>query len=551
MGAAASSAGNDGEPEPDVACVGVKPPTETVLLPEEENGRGAAASEAAMLPSARADPEPPAWGKLVPVEVLPGQLGAIPLSGYEPITIGSSEDCTHTIESRLVCGYHCVIHRRPGAGQKQQALIEDTSDAGTWVNRHRIPPDTSIPLKCGDRVSLLCPGERYTFLYVELAEEAEMSLARLYDIRDDKIFGTGSFAVVKLCVNRKTGEKFAVKVIDKVKHWHRQQTMDHIRSEVQILKSLRHPNIISVVDIFETDRFLHIVLELVEGGDMMDYIYHYGALPEAKGRVLFRQLLEAVEYLHGNNIAHRDLKPANILISGTANEPILKVADFGIHCSATAPELLRRILSVGKQPKQTKSKHAGYGKEVDMWSLGVCLYYILSGRLPFVEDRPHTVQQQILEGDFDFLAREWNNISIEAKELIRELLNPDPIHRVPAETALQHNWFKVDESVKICNVKLRQPAPKRRRLRKGCERSVRPSSSANRNSNEVLVIESSDEGGSDKESSCNSEEGDDCDDPDYEDLFSYSSDSDSSGGNTVEAVPGAEPVPVIRKRHST
>merc|ERR1719443_933073 len=191
-------------------------------------------------------------------------------------------------------------------------------------------------------------------------------------------------------------------------------------------------------------------MELLEGGDLLQYILEHGAFSEGAARVLFAELAAGVKYLHERNIVHRDLKPENILLT-SKDDPAslhLKIADFGLarknmksrdcrtFCGTPhyfAPEVINTF-----RDKETFA--AGYGKQADMWSLGVILYIMLSGIPPFEEDG---LYEQILEGKYEFDVREWTTVSPEAKELVRRLMTVNPKDRLTIEDCLNHRWFRI------------------------------------------------------------------------------------------------------------
>eukprot|EP01132_Coremiostelium_polycephalum_P000565 gene565-710_t len=201
-------------------------------------------------------------------------------------------------------------------------------------------------------------------------------------------------------------------------------------------------------DIFDTDRFLYLVLELATGGELFEKIKEKGRYNEPEAKVVFKQILSAVSYLHQLNISHRDLKPENILISyNSSGESIIKVTDFGLAkiigekeiattlCGTpmyVAPEIIKSCLYHDESSKET----VGYGKEVDAWSLGC--------RPPFDVEKSNNFQQ-INKGLYSFEHAVWSTVTDQAKDLISKLLNVDPIKRIALKDALNHSWFTNDE----------------------------------------------------------------------------------------------------------
>jgi len=215
------------------------------------------------------------------------------------------------------------------------------------------------------------------------------------------------------------------------------------------MKRLNHKNIVCLKDVFEDEPEegkIYMVLEYVSGGELFDEIVTRGNYSESDAALVVRQIIEAVAYLHANNIAHRDLKPENLLCSGSNNE-IIKVADFGLSkefdlglaaletmCGTpdyVAPEVLRGT---------------GYTNAVDIWSIGVVTYVMLCGSPPFYGADDKEVFIKILQADYKFFSPEWDYISQDAKEFIRVLLVLDPNCRPTAQQCLQAPWIQNTES---------------------------------------------------------------------------------------------------------
>mmetsp|Transcript_33930 Transcript_33930/g.95459 ORF Transcript_33930/g.95459 Transcript_33930/m.95459 type:complete len:952 (+) Transcript_33930:178-3033(+) len=264
----------------------------------------------------------------------------------------------------------------------------------------------------------------------------------VYTIGDE--LGRGAFSIVKLATDKADGSKWAVKIIDKKSVG---QDMDRLETEIEILKKVQHPNIICLKDIYDTSNYFYIVTELVTGGELFDKIVEMGNYSEKDAAVLVQKMLSAIGYLHNLNIVHRDLKPENFLFAGEEEESDLKVTDFGLSTfykpgmrftdvvgSAyyIAPEVLQR----------------GYGPECDVWSVGVIMYIVLSGRPPFFGRTESEVFNRIMKAgqrlEDNFKRDPWPRISDPAKALIRKMLSPDPRARITAAQALADPWVRID-----------------------------------------------------------------------------------------------------------
>jgi len=284
-----------------------------------------------------------------------------------------------------------------------------------------------------------------SYIFQDLREELPTSqtdeIFKFYDIHHE--LGKGNFSVVKLGVNRTTGEPCAIKILSKRKFWSDPKTKDQIVREVEILEKIQHPNCVQYKGLFEGEKYIYIVLEYAAGGELFHKIENGVSETEAKN--LFTQMLNGVNYLHTHGIAHRDLKPENILIDTEGN---IKISDFGLArfnasqmqslCGTpqyVAPEVIRLgMAGMGAPP-------TGYGRGVDMWSLGVSLYHMLTSELPFIESDRLALFHKIESGQYEFPAELWSEISEEAKDLVRRLLDTNPKTRITAEQALRHPWI--------------------------------------------------------------------------------------------------------------
>lgn len=280
-----------------------------------------------------------------------------------------------------------------------------------------------------------------------------------YDVSET--LGNGNFSEVKACVHITQGEKRAVKIIDKQKFLQFQQkraSQLSIFDEINVLEKLDHPNIIKCYETFDTPTHKYLVMELLRGGDLLQHILDQGHFSESEAKRLFQELCEGVRYIHKQDIVHRDMKPENILLTEKTDRTKLhfKIADFGLarsnykskdcktFCGTPhyfAPEVINtfRNKEVGELDK------AGYGKQADLWSLGVILYIMLSGVPPFEDD---DLYDQILDGQYEFDVHEWKSVSDSAKDLVKSLMKVDPKKRLTIEQALEHNWFKPDGAQK-------------------------------------------------------------------------------------------------------
>jgi calcium/calmodulin-dependent protein kinase I len=229
-----------------------------------------------------------------------------------------------------------------------------------------------------------------------------------YDIQ--KEIGKGAFSVVHLAVNKETKEKCAVKIIDK-KEANSEQDEKRLRTEVDILKKVKHPNIIALKDLYETPEKLHLVMELVTGGELFDKIVEKGQYTEKEASAIVSKILSAVDYLHENGIAHRDLKPENLLLR-SQNDTDIMISDFGLSKIIGEDKMMATACGTPYYVAPEVLQASGYDKEVDLWSLGVISYLLLCGFPPFYgESLPEVFFEQIMKADYDFPDPYWSEVS--------------------------------------------------------------------------------------------------------------------------------------------
>ncbi|XP_061852652.1 serine/threonine-protein kinase DCLK3 isoform X1 [Colius striatus] len=254
-----------------------------------------------------------------------------------------------------------------------------------------------------------------------------------------RTIGDGNFAVVKECRHCDSNQIYAMKIVDKSKLKGKEDMME---SEILIIRSLSHPNIVSLIEVYETEAEIYLILEYVPGGDLFDAIIESVKFTEHDAAVMITDLCEALVYIHSKNIVHRDLKPENLLVQHNADKSTtLKLADFGLAKQVTKP-----IFTVCGTPTYVAPEilaEKGYGLEVDMWAAGVILYILLCGFPPFrSQERDQEELFQIIQlGHYEFLSPYWDNISA-AKDLITRLLIVDPQKRYTARQVLQHPWIR-------------------------------------------------------------------------------------------------------------
>ncbi|KAF6176120.1 hypothetical protein GIB67_000214 [Kingdonia uniflora] len=258
-----------------------------------------------------------------------------------------------------------------------------------------------------------------------------------------KELGRGQFGVTYLCTHKGTGEQFACKTIAKRKLVNKEDIED-VRREVQIMHHLTgQPNIVELKGAYEDKQSVHLVMELCAGGELFDRIIAKGHYTERAAASLLRTIVQIVHTCHSMGVVHRDLKPENFLLLNKDENSPLKATDFGLSVFFKQGQVFRDIVGSAYYiaPEVLKRR---YGPEVDIWSIGVMLYILLSGVPPFWAESEHGIFNAILRGHVDFTGVPWPSISSGAKDLVRKMLNSDPKQRLTAFQVLDHPWIKED-----------------------------------------------------------------------------------------------------------
>ncbi|XP_061903009.1 serine/threonine-protein kinase DCLK1-like isoform X2 [Entelurus aequoreus] len=252
------------------------------------------------------------------------------------------------------------------------------------------------------------------------------------------MLGDGNFAVVHECVEHSTGRHYALKIINKGKCRGKEHM---IQNEVAILRRVKHPNVVLLIEEVDTYSELYLVMELVEGGDLFDAITSANRYTEKDASGMLYDLTNAIKYLHSLNIVHRDIKPENLLVYEHADgSKSLKLGDFGLATAVDGP--LYTVCGTPTYVAPEIIAETGYGLKVDIWAAGVITYILLCGFPPFrgsSEDQ-EVLFDQILMGQLEFPPPYWDNVSETAKELIRSMLEVEVDPRYTALQVLDHPW---------------------------------------------------------------------------------------------------------------
>ncbi|KAH7695178.1 CAMK/CAMKL/MARK protein kinase, partial [Aphelenchoides avenae] len=244
-----------------------------------------------------------------------------------------------------------------------------------------------------------------------------------------KTIGKGNFAKVKLAKHIPTGVDVAIKIIDKTAL--NQSSLQKLFREVRIMKQLDHPNIVKLYQVMETEQTLYLVMEYASGGEVFDYLVAHGRMKEKEARAKFRQIVSAVQYLHSKNIIHRDLKAENLLLDADMN---IKIADFGFSNQFSIGNKLDTFC--GSPPYAAPELFQGKkydGPEVDVWSLGVILYTLVSGSLPFDGQNLKELRERVLRGKY----RIPFYMSTDCENLLKKFLVLNPARRGTLEQIMR------------------------------------------------------------------------------------------------------------------
>ncbi|KAM6932377.1 MAP/microtubule affinity-regulating kinase 4 isoform 1-T1 [Lycodopsis pacificus] len=250
-----------------------------------------------------------------------------------------------------------------------------------------------------------------------------------------KTIGKGNFAKVKLARHILTGREVAIKIIDKTQL--NPTSLQKLFREVRIMKTLNHPNIVQLFEVIETEKTLYLIMEYASGGEVFDYLVAHGRMKEKEARAKFRQIVSAVHYCHLKNIVHRDLKAENLLLDADAN---IKIADFGFSNEFTAGSKLDTFC--GSPPYAAPELFQGKkydGPEVDIWSLGVILYTLVSGSLPFDGQNLKELRERVLRGKY----RVPFYMSTDCEGILRRFLVLNPAKRCSLEQIMKDKWINV------------------------------------------------------------------------------------------------------------
>ena len=256
----------------------------------------------------------------------------------------------------------------------------------------------------------------------------------------EKTLGSGSFGTVYLVKHKQLHRYFAMKAIKKTSK--SKVDEEGLMNEINILRKMDHPNILKITDFYSQKNEYDIITEYCQEGELFNEIKQYAPFNETITGHYMKQILTAVCYCHGMNIVHRDLKPENILIVKRAKNGChpIKIIDFGT-AKVFSKEKSEHLLIGSAYYIAPEVLSRNYTEKCDIWSCGVIMYILLTGRPPFFGNTDSEIMYRIKSGKYDLSKYPWSVVSKEAKDLIKALLQPNPNMRLSAEQALKHPWF--------------------------------------------------------------------------------------------------------------
>jgi len=261
--------------------------------------------------------------------------------------------------------------------------------------------------------------------------------------------GKGRFSRVWLVENRLTKQPYAMKIAKG------NEGREIFLSELSVLSRIRHPNIVQLIETFETAKRFYMVLQLATGGDLFDRVLcqPQGYFTEQNAARIMKMVLDGVQYLHRLGITHRDLKPDNLLFYHPGPDSDILISDFVVAhvCKGGGNHLMHTVCGAPEYISPELLSKKPYTSAVDLWALGVVAYILLSGTFPFADDsdsnRPNIkLFKLILKGSFSYEDKVWQGVGDVAKDFINKLLVVDPGKRMTATDALQHPWIKSNGS---------------------------------------------------------------------------------------------------------
>ena len=303
--------------------------------------------------------------------------------------------------------------------------FRDNDSSRTITQSRRVVRISSVADLRIDATSFVSPGKGTLF--------------ENYNIQET--LSTGLFGIIRRALHNSTKQQRVIKSFKKSILIQGSLNFNQFFREIEVLRQTDHPNIVKVFEFFEDAKHYHLVSEYIEGGEFFDFIIKSGKLSEAMAAHFLRQLLTALVYCHSKKIVHRDLKPENLLMNQQSGDAILKVIGFGLSTildtNHNIPQRLGSALYVAPEIYERN-----YTEKCDIWSCGVILYILLSGKPPFAGRNHKEIYSKAKAASFTLKTEEWNSVSQNAKVLIGKMIDSNPKSRISASEAIQDEWIR-------------------------------------------------------------------------------------------------------------
>ena len=360
----------------------------------------------------------------------PNAFKVSPRGNIEPLKFSSGKIQNFFKDKKSIESSVLLIRQSPKRLNSPKDSASKLKSNNSEVSLRRKPSDENLAAKCIRERELLFAVIREAFKST-LAEPATDE--RFYCF--DKLIGQGAFGKVLLGYSILTGKKVAIKAIDR-SHMDNEYTRRKIFREVYILKKLKSRFVVKILEVFENNENFLIVMEYVQGGDLLNYLKLHGRMPEDQCKKIFYQVVLGVKTIHQHGILHRDIKLDNILLDQSMNH--IKICDFGVSKLVHKGEIITDQCGTPAYLAPEIVLDKGYeGFWSDIWSLGVLLYCMVCGTVPFKANNLQDLHKAILVGKFDLP----EHLSANIKHLIRSMLVILPHRRIPIEKMLKHRWF--------------------------------------------------------------------------------------------------------------
>nr|XP_023018344.1 ovarian-specific serine/threonine-protein kinase Lok-like [Leptinotarsa decemlineata] len=374
------------------------------------------------------------------------------------LILGRSEECDIVIhkskflekELVFVSKEHFIIQR--DFEDEFIVYLHDLSKNGTYVNDALVGRHKRIIIQNNDSIAI--GNKLKVYIYKSMNHPVEESfipaeLRKKYVT--SRLLGVGGCGQVRLVYDKVTCQQYALKKITKSRDSPSQiHNINHpkrVETEITILEGLSHPLIVRTKEILEDGSDVYIVLEYMKGGELSTRISCGPTFSESTAKFFFYQMVLAVQYLHSVGITHRDLKPGNILLSTTDTKTLLKITDFGLSFLLMGYEEVMKTVCGTLfyiAPEILNPTIKEYNSQVDIWSLGVILFYMLSKQLPFQSNDRASLVRLIINGKYSMKEPIWYEISFQAKDLIAKMLKVNPKERINIHDILSHSWIEKD-----------------------------------------------------------------------------------------------------------